>query len=118
MSFGENWKDPPRTDRFHDFWYKATPKIFDWLGWLGILAAVEVVYRKNPEWPVLALLILGYLSLIFYFGAFFLRHPITIPGVRNRQVQWLLSNILAIALTYIVNRIAQYAVSAFVIGAP
>jgi len=112
------WKEPSRRDKFHDFWYVATPKIYEWLGWLAILAAIEVVYSKNPAAPIAGLLILGYFSLLFYFGAFFLRHPLRIPGIRNRKMQYALSTLVSIGFAYAANRLAQYAVGAFAVSAP
>ena len=118
MANEREWHDPPRSDRFHDFWYKATPKIYEWLSWLVVLAAIQIAYQKSPTWQVLSVLALGYLSLIFYFGAFFLRHPIHIPGIRNRPAQWLVSSLLAIALAFVANRVTQHIVFAFVKGSP
>ena len=118
MSKPKEWQEPKRTDRFHDFWYKATPKIFEWLGWVGILAAIEVVYSKNAALPIMGLRALGYCSLLFYFTAFFQHHPVKIPGIRHTKLQYLFSFLFSVGLAYSVNRLAQYVVAAFAVAAP
>jgi hypothetical protein len=105
-------------ERFHNFWLIATPKIFEWFGWVAVLGALTFLYNKRPTLTLVPLLALGYLSLVFYFGAFFLKHRITIPGVRSKALQDILSGFLAIALGFCANRLVQLAVSAFSIGPP
>ena len=118
MTGKPEWKEPKRSDKFHDFWYAATPKIYEWLGWLAILAAIQVVYVKKPAAPIAALLAVGYLSIFFYFGAFFMRHPLRIPWIKGPRTQYMLSVLLSAGSAYAVNRLAQYAVSAFAVSAP
>ncbi|WP_235605154.1 hypothetical protein, partial [Rhodanobacter sp. FW104-R8] len=84
----------------------------------SLLGALTFLYNKHPAATLVPLLVLGYLSLVFYFGAFFLKHRITIPGVHSKALQDLLSGFLAIALGFGANRLVQLAVSAFSIGTP
>jgi hypothetical protein len=105
-------------DRFHNFWLIATPKIFEWFEWVAVLGALTFLYNKHPAAALVPLLVLGYLSLVFYFGAFFLKYRVTIPGVHSKALQDILSGFLAIALGFGANRLVQLAVSAFSVGAP
>ena len=105
-------------ERFHSFWLIATPKIFEWFEWVAVLGALTFLYNKHPTAALVPLLALGYLSLVFYFGAFFLKHRITIPGVHSKPLQDILSGFLAIALGFGANRLIQLAVAAFSIGPP
>ena len=59
-----------RVERFHAFWLVATPKLFEWFGWVAVLGAMSFVYSKTKTMSLFALVILGYLSLLFYFAAF------------------------------------------------
>lgn len=80
-------------ERFHSFWLIATPKIFEWFEWVAVLGALTYLYNTRPSIALIPLLVLGYLSLIFYFGAFFLKHRIPIPGVHSKALQDILSGL-------------------------
>lgn len=105
-------------DRFHSFWLIATPKIFEWFEWVAVLGALTFLYNKHPAVALVPLLALGYLSLVLYFGAFFLKHRITIPSVHSKPLQDIPSGFLAIALGFGANRLIQLAVAVFSIGTP
>jgi hypothetical protein len=105
-------------ERNHRFWYLATPKIFEWFSWVAVLGALNYLHRKSGSPWILTLMLLGYLSLVFYFSAFFSRHPIKIPFIRDKNNHELVSGILAILLGYLTSVLSQHAVSAFSQGAP
>ena len=107
-----------RFDRFHDFWQIATPKIFEWFGWVAVLGALSYIHSKHPSIGLAALILLGYMSLIFYFGGFFLKHPIRIPGIRSKRHQELIWELVAILLGYGANRLVQHAVAVLSQSAP
>jgi hypothetical protein len=105
-------------EKNHRFWYLATPKIFEWFNWVAVLGALSYLFKKSHSPAVLVLMLLGYLSLIFYFTAFFLRHPPRIPWVRTKHNQEFISGILALLLGYAANVLVQHAVNIFSQGAP
>jgi hypothetical protein len=107
-----------RFDRFHDFWQIATPKIFEWFGWVAALGALSYINNKHPSLSLLALILLGYLSLIFYFGGFFIRHPVAIPGIRSKRAREFVWEFVAILLGYGANRLVQHAVLVLSQGGP
>jgi hypothetical protein len=78
--------------RFYGFWLIATPKLFEWFGWIAALGVTQFVYARTESFAVLALLIVGYAALLFYTYAVFRSERIqsecalTIRSTRTRFV--------------------------------
>ena len=105
-------------ERNHSFWYIATPKLFEWFGWVAVLGALKYLFDKTHSLAVLGLLILGYASLLFYFNGFFERHPIKFPFVRSSSTHKLVSGLASALLALFAFLLAQHAVGAFSQAAP
>jgi len=52
--------------QFNKFWLAATPKIFEWIGWIAALGAIGFVHAKTKSTAALILLLVGYASFFFY----------------------------------------------------
>ena len=105
-------------ERNHAFWYVATPKLFEWFGWVAVLGAIKYLFDKTHSFILLGLLILGYASLIFYFNGFFERHPIRLPFVRSSSTHKLFSGLASILIALFASLLAQHAVNVFSQAAP
>lgn len=106
-------------DALDRFWLAATPKLFEWLGWVAALAALTFVQRKSHSLPLMLLLGFCYCSLLLYFIAFFCRFQFTGFPVLKTAGRQLVASIclsfgLALAAYWIVRQvvpvIAQVAV--------
>lgn len=53
------------------FWLAVTPKLFQWLGWVALLAGVSFVQKKTESGWLLFFLTLCSISIAFYFFALF-----------------------------------------------
>jgi len=53
------------------FWIAVTPKLFEWLGWVALLAGVSFVQKKTGSGWLLLFLVFCTTSLMFYFFALF-----------------------------------------------
>ena len=104
---------PDFFQRTHTFWYAATPKLFEWFGWVSVLGALKYMFDKTHSISTLALLMLGYAGLFFYFNGFFERHPVRFPFVRSASAHKLFSGLASALLALFAFLFAQQAVSAF-----
>lgn len=107
-----------RMDRWHDFWLIATPKIFDWFQWAAVLGLLTFLYAKHPSAWLFGVLALGYLSLTFYFGGFFVRLSVQILWLKNKPGLTLLWEFVAIGLGFVTSMLIQHAVSAIARSTP
>lgn len=74
-------------DKWHGYWYRATPHIFQWLEWSAVQGAIIYVAKMHPSVTMGVLIAVGWAAQMFYFTAFFQKHPPKIPFVRpNLQV--------------------------------
>ena len=105
-------------ERNHSFWYVATPKLFEWFGWVAVLGALKYLFDKTHSIAVLALLVLGYASLLFYFNGFFERHPVRVPFARSSATRKFVSGLASTILALFAFLLAQHAVGAFSQAAP
>jgi hypothetical protein len=53
------------------FWLTVTPRLFEWLGWIALLAGVSFVQKKTGSGWLSFFLILCTTSMMFYFFALF-----------------------------------------------
>ncbi len=53
------------------FWLAATPKLFEWLRWAVMLAAVSYIARRSDSLVLKIFLGVCYGSLLVYYQAFF-----------------------------------------------
>ena len=103
---------PSLERRFYAFWLIATPKLFEWFGWIAALGVTQFVFAKTKSPAVLGLLILGYAALLFYAYAIF-SSKIQISAIKAKHHREFVSGLIALGLAYLTNVIAQQAVSAF-----
>jgi hypothetical protein len=103
---------PSLEQRFYAFWLQATPKLFEWFGWIAALGVTQFVYAKTKSTAVLALLVVGYASLLLYTYAIF-SSKIQVSAIKARHHREFVSGLIALGLTYLTNVIAQQAVGAF-----
>jgi len=78
------------------FFLKATPVWFEWLEWIIIIGAIQVIADKTQDIYVKLIGGISYAFLFFYFVAFFYRiefHgiPLTKSEIRRRIVSFVLS---------------------------
>jgi hypothetical protein len=99
-------------DRLHDFALIATPRLFEWLGWVAVMAALTYVWEKQKSFALVPLILLGYISMIVYFGALFRRVKLPIPFVKSQSLRRLLSDIAALLLAFATNLLVQQAIAA------
>lgn len=80
------------------FWLAVTPKLFEWLGWVALLAGVSFVQKKTGSGWLSVFIVLCTISLMFYFFAFFSK--IEFKGFFSRYpyVQRIISICLSSAL--------------------
>jgi|SRR5690606_11931785 len=98
--------------RFYAFWLVATPKLFEWFGWIAALGATQYVYAKTQSPAVFGLLILGYLALLFYAYAIF-STKIQVSAIKTKHHREFVSGLIALGLAYLTSVLAQEVVSAF-----
>ena len=109
---------PGPFERNHAFWYVATPKLFEWFGWVAVLGALKYLFDKTHSIAVLGLLLIGYAGLLFYFNGFFERHPVKFPFVRSNSTHRLVSGLVSAFLALFAFLLAQHAVNVFSQAAP
>lgn len=56
---------------FDDFWLKATPNWFKWLGWVIILGAFTFLSKTQKNTIIDVVVGISYAALFFYFQSFF-----------------------------------------------
>ena len=95
-----------------DFWVKATPKWFEWLGWTIILGAFT--YLDNTQKNIIIKLALGisYVALFFYLQSFFFSIEFNgLPFIRGRKsrriISLFLSALLSLGTWFFLNKIVS-----------
>ena len=106
-----NLQKEPFDKRLHAFWLIATPKLFEWFGWIAALGAIKFVHNKTQSFAVYALLIIGYIALALYIQAFF-STKIDIACIKSKHNREFVSGLIALALGYLTSVIAGHAVEA------
>jgi hypothetical protein len=100
-----------------NFWLKATPKLFEWTGWVALLAGLDFVNAQNPSVALWILIVLCKTSLFFYFNAYFSRFDWRgIVSSKSRGVIRVISLAIAGVVTIAAQMLAQYASAAIAKG--
>lgn len=102
----------PGYDWFNSFWLVATPKLFEWFGWVVALGASQYVYEKTRSNVVLVLLLVGYSAMLLYSHTTMLRW-VNISAIKAKHHREALSGLIAVAITGLAGYVAQEAISAF-----
>ncbi len=92
------------------FWLAATPKLFEWLRWAVMLAAVSYIARRSERLALKILLGVCYGSLLIYYQAFFGQLEFeNFPWLKSNRAQRVGSIVLSALLglgTYWLTRLA------------
>lgn len=80
------------------FWLAVTPKLFEWLGWVALLAGVSYVQKKTGSGWLSLLLALCTTSMMFYFFALFAKIEFKGFLTRHPNVQRFISICLSSGL--------------------
>jgi hypothetical protein len=100
-------------ERNHAFWYSATPKLFEWLEWVAVLGTLKYLFDKTHSIILLALLVLGYASLLFYFNGFLEHHFRRLTFTQSTATRRFISGLASALLAALAFSLAQYATSVF-----
>jgi hypothetical protein len=84
-----------------DFWMKATPKWFEWSGWIIILGAFTFLSKTQENMIIKVITGISYIALFFYFQSFFFSFEFHgIPFVKFEKVRRIISLTLSALLSY------------------
>lgn len=84
-----------------DFWMKATPKWFEWLGWIIILGAFTFLNKTQENLIIKVITGISYIALFFYLQSFFFSFEFHgLPFVKSEKVRRIISLILSVLLSY------------------
>ncbi len=104
---------------FDRFWLEFTPKLFEWLGWVALLAGARFIQEKSPNILLGMIIWLCHVGILFYFSAYFSRFRFSgIPWIHSSRGRWITSLILSGALAYVAYLAAVYVSIAFTNGQP
>lgn len=68
------------------FWLAATPKLFEWLRWAVMIAAISFVARGSASWVLHTLVGVCYGSLLLYYLAYFSQFEVQgFPWLKSRR---------------------------------
>lgn len=74
----------------------ATPRWFEWLGWVAALAALQYLLAKSGSAVIRIVTTVSTLLLWYYFNAFFFAFELRgVPGVRSERAQRAVSLVLS-----------------------
>lgn len=84
-----------------DFWLSATPKWFEWLGWVLILGAFTFL-DKSYEIPIVsAVTRISHISLFFFLQSFFFSIEFHgVPFVKSKRIRRIISLLISGILSY------------------
>ena len=97
------------TLRWDKFVTAVTPEWFNILGWVALLAGLQLINAKHGHWLFKVVIAVSLFLMWQYFTAALCRIEFVLPA-RFRRVQVLVSIIIAYALAYGCYRLAQFAV--------
>lgn len=81
------------------FWLAATPKLFEWLRWAVMLAAVSYIARRSDSLVLKIFLGVCYGSLLVYYQAFFGQFEFeNLPWLKSSRAQRVASIVLSALL--------------------
>ena len=87
---------PERTNPVDRFFLYATPIWFDWLTWILIIGAIQVVADKTNDIYVHAILGISYFFFFSYMFAYFYKNKINgIPFIESNKIRRIVSIILS-----------------------
>ena len=85
------------------FFLKATPVWFEWLEWIIIIGAIQVIADKTQDRYVQLIGVISYVFLFFYFLAFFYRIEFHgIPLIKSEIIRGIVSSVLSVSIGMIV----------------
>jgi hypothetical protein len=101
------------------FWLTVTPRLFEWLRMVAVLAAVSWVSRKSNSWPLKLLVAICYASMFCYFQAFFYQLEFRgFPWVKRPGLERLLSIALSGTLGIVAYWLIYQSVGAIIDAHP
>ena len=103
-------------DALDNFWLSATPRLFEWLRWLVILAATTYLAQRSNSIALKTLVGVCYLSLYMYYQAFFYQFEISgLPLFKvriHRAISLGISALLGIGTFFLIKAAIDAAVAA------
>lgn len=86
-----------------NFWAKATPRWFQWLGWLLILGAITFLAEQAQNLLLNIVSGVSYFMLFFYFQSFFFSLEFHgFPFIKSERVRRLVSLIVSALISLLV----------------
>lgn len=83
----EEWLTP-----LHKFFLAATPKWFNWLGWVFILGALSILAEKSQSMAVTIIYAISFIFFMNYFMIYFYQFEFhNLPFIRNNVVAGIIS---------------------------
>jgi len=84
-----------------NFWMKATPKWFEWLGWIIILGAFTYLSKIQENMVIKVALGISYIALFFYLQSFFFSVEFHgLPFVKSEKTRRVISLFLSALLSF------------------
>ena len=98
-----------------NFFLKATPKVYEWLGWVITLAALTYVQHKTNSTYISVIVVITYILTYFYYIAYFYQFLfIGLPFLKKSKLalfaSYVFSSLLAV-ITWLIVREAVNAVT-------
>jgi hypothetical protein len=95
----------------------ATPRLFEWLRWVIVLAAITYAEQQGKSVILRMLLAVGYLFMLWYFQAFFAQYEFeNFPWIRSRKIQRVLSIVLSFSMGYGIYWLIKISIDSLVAG--
>lgn len=102
---------------WRDFYLTATPKLFEWLRWVGTLAALKYVQQKVHSVALGVLIAVASWLFIMYFGNYFFQFvERDFPVGRGRKPKIIAAAVLAGMAGWITWWLVDRAVDAIVLS--
>ncbi len=91
------------TTAFDRFWLAATPKWFEWMGWILVLAVLGFVAEEAGTVLLWLVYAVSYAAVVFYFQGFFYSVRFDgFPLIKSERSRRAISLLISIALTFLV----------------
>jgi len=99
------------------FWLAFTPKFFEWLGWVALLAGVRFIHTKSPTIWLGVIIAVANVAITFYFIAYFHRFRfVGLPFSQSPKARLFISLLISGVLAFTANQAAYYAAAALATG--
>lgn len=92
----------------------ATPKIFEWFGWIITLGILKYVAEESNYMPLKVIVNISYFIIIFYYQAYFCKFHIRIPGIKDIQIERKVSILISCTIAFFTYLIVTNSVDMFV----